>query len=398
MISDNPHLVDAFVRWTWLRAALHRGWWLVASVYMVVDAGLSAAQLVLIGSAQGLTGLVSEVPAGVLADAVSRKWSLVLSQLLMGTAMLATGLVTSFPLLLATQMLWGLSWTFASGADIAWITDELDRPDLISFVLSRAARAQLTGATAGLLGIGVMAWATSRETAIILTGSAMLLLALYVVMRFTEERFVPAREARWAASWTIFRRGLTLVRRSPELLRIFLATFLINGAVGAGGRLAPKQLLDLGLPTAWDPIVWFTGVGIVALLVGAVALRIAEHRLDGQHARHSYGIAAAIGAVGMALLAYPPDAVTGMAGLVVMSGIAAPLTRLIAVIWVNARTASEVRATTHSFLAQADYLGSITCGLAAALIAATTSLPLALAALATLFALTTPLMRHPPTS
>ncbi len=34
-----------------------------------------------------------------------------------------TGVVTAFPLLLATQALWGLGWGFSSGADVAWITD-----------------------------------------------------------------------------------------------------------------------------------------------------------------------------------------------------------------------------------------------------------------------------------
>src|SRR5690242_7872628 len=99
---------QVFIRWTWLRAVLHNGWWLVTSVYLVVDAGLSPAQLVLIGSVQGGFSLVFEVPAGVIADTISRKWSLVISQVLMGTAMVTTGLVTAFPALLATQVLWGI--------------------------------------------------------------------------------------------------------------------------------------------------------------------------------------------------------------------------------------------------------------------------------------------------
>ncbi|HET6737748.1 MAG TPA: MFS transporter, partial [Kribbella sp.] len=127
-----------FIRWTWMRAVLHNGWWLVASVYLVVDAGLSPAQLVLIGSVQSGFALVFEVPAGVVADTISRKWSLVISQVLMGTAMIATGLFSSFPALLATQVLWGISWTFASGSDVALITDELDDPVRTNLVLVRA--------------------------------------------------------------------------------------------------------------------------------------------------------------------------------------------------------------------------------------------------------------------
>ncbi|WP_432950308.1 MFS transporter [Kribbella sp. CA-253562] len=388
-------LVAAFVRWTWARAVLHNGWWLVTSVYLVVDAGLTASQIVLIGAVQGVFALCCEVPAGVLADTFSRKWSLVLSQVLMGTAMVTTGLVTSFVALLGTQVLWGLSWTFASGSDIAWITDELDAPERISAVLARTARAQLTGAATGLVVIGALAWATRRDLAIVVAGSAMLLLGGYVAVRFSEQRFVPAEGPRWSASWTTFRRGVSLVRRSPELLRIFLATFLINGASDAGGRLAPKQLVELGLPSRLDPIIWLTGLGVVALAVGALALRIVQRRLDGEHARHSYGVAAAIGAVGTAGLAFAPDSVSAGVALVVVSGIAVPLTRVIAMIWVNARTTSDVRATTHSFLAQAEYLGEVTCGLLIALVAHLVGLPLALAGSAALFAVTAAIMRRP---
>src|ERR671932_1035390 len=100
-MSDLPAV---FLRWTWWRAVLHNGWWLVTSVYLVVDAGLSPSQLVLIGAAQSVVALVFEVPAGVVADTLSRRWSLVISHALMGTAMTATGLVTEFGPLLATQM------------------------------------------------------------------------------------------------------------------------------------------------------------------------------------------------------------------------------------------------------------------------------------------------------
>jgi MFS family permease len=393
LVRYDDDLVTVFVHWTWTRALLHRGWWLVTSLYLVVDAGLSPSQLVLIGSAQGLAALVSEVPAGVLADTISRKWALVVSQLLMGTAMLTTGLVTAFPLLVATQVLWGLSWTFASGADVAWITDELSPMDRIPAVLAQAARAELLGSATGLLTFGVLAWATRREPAILLAGSGMLLLTCYVMVRFTEEHFVPLRTARWSSSWTIFQRGLTLVRRSRQIRQIFLATFLINGA-SVGGRLLPKRLLDLGLPAGLDPVLWLAGLGFVALLVGACALRLVANRVDGLHARGSYAVAAALGAVGMTGLTLAADSVAASACLLLVSGIAVPLTRLIGAIWVNSRTTSDVRATTHSFLAQAEYLGVVSFGLAIASIARLAGLPVALASCAALFALSAVVMHH----
>lgn len=383
------------IRWTWMRAVLHNGWWLVTSVYLVVDAGLSPPELVLIGAVQGVFALVCEVPAGVFADTISRKWSLVISQVLMGTAMLSTGLVDSFPALLATQVLWGISWTFASGSDVAWITDELDNPTHITAVLARAARAQLTGAATGLLALGLLAWATRRDLTIVIAGVAMTSLALYVAVGFTEQNFVPIRTARWSASWRTFRRGLTLVRRSRAILLIFAATFLVNGASDAAGRLTQKQLLDLGLPTDPDPIVWFTGLGVVGLIVGAIALRVVARRIDGDHARTDYALAAVAGVVSMLLLAFARDPVVGAIAVVLLAGIVNPLTRVIGTIWVNARTTADVRATTHSFLAQLEYLGEIVCGLTIAAIARLTTLPLALAACAVLFAATAVLMRQP---
>jgi MFS family permease len=388
-------VVTVFIRWTWMRAVLHNGWWLVTSVYLVVDAGLSPAQLVLIGSVQSAFALVCEVPAGVIADTISRKWSLVISQVLMGTAMLATGLFESFPALLATQVLWGISWTFASGSDVALITDELDQPDQINLVLARAARAQLTGAAIGLFTLGLLAWATRRDLTIVIAGTAMMSLGLYVALRFTEHNFVPTRTARWAASWTTFRRGITLVRRSRAILLIFAATFLVNGASDAAGRLTQKQLLNLGLPTAPDPILWFTGLGVIGLIVGALVLRLVSNRINGRHAATDYALAALVGVLAMLLLAFARDPVAGAIAVVLLAGIVNPLTRIISTIWINTRTPAGIRATTHSFLAQLEYLGEIVCGLTIAAVARLTTLPLALTACAILFAATAVLMRQP---
>jgi MFS family permease len=386
-VSDDPHLVAVFLRWIWWRAALHNGWWLVTSVYLVVDADLSPSQLVLIGGAQGMIALAFEVPAGVVADTISRKWSLVVSQVLMGAAMIATGLVTDFGPLVATQMLWGLSWTFASGADVAWITDELDEPARISLVLIRSGRAQLTGAAAGMVGVGALGSLVQRSTAMVLAGTAMLLLGLYVVFRFREQRFVPASTRRFSASWSILVRGLALVRRSRAILLMFAATFLVNGAADAFGRLQSRRLVDIGLPL--DPVAWFTALGILTLLLGAAALRVVESHLDDvRTVLRGYAIACAAGAVGLIALAGAPEEVSGSAAVLLVAGIALPLTRTLATIWVNRQTSGDVRATVHSFLAQAEYLGEIVCGLAIAVVAHFAGLSPALVTCGALFAIT----------
>ena len=373
-----PDLAAMFLRWTWMRAVLHRGYWLVASLYLVVDADLSAFQLVFLGTAQGVTALLFEVPAGVMADTISRKWSLVIFHTLVGTSMVVTGLVTAFPALVVTQMVWGLGWTFASGADVAWVTDELDRPDRIAGVLAANARWGQVGAASGMVGFGLLAWATDRSTAMVVAGVAMIVLGLYVVVRFTEHGFTPARARRWRQSAAILRRGVVLARRDHEILLVLAATFLVNGAAEAFGRLYPKRLVELGFPTQPDPIVWFTGLGVVTFAVGALALRIVEARIAGVGvARRAYAAACFMGALGLIMLAYAPDAIIGSAGVLLVSGLALTVTRAVGVIWVNRRATSDVRATVQSFLAQVEYVGEILCGVALGALAQATTITVA---------------------
>lgn len=371
MASD---LVTGYLRWALLRAALARGWWLVTSVYLVLDARLSPTELILVGVFQGLTVLVAEVPAGVLADTVSRRLAVVLAQVATGTGMLATAFVTDFPLVVATQCLWGLGWALASGADVAWITDELDDAGRIDRVLVAAARRELIGAVAGPALFGAVAWAGGREVAIVVAGAAMVLLALGVA-RWPEDGFVPAAAGgRRAAAAGTMRAGGVLARTDGVVLGVLVATALVNGGHEGFGRLLQRRILDLGLPTDLDPIVWFTGLALASAAAGAMVLRVVEPRIDGVGvAARSYLAVGVVGAVGIVVFALAPGAGWAAAGTVLVAGIAFPTARVAATVLVNRRTTSAARATAHSLLSQAENGGELVFGLALAGVAGATT-------------------------
>src|SRR6266850_5617843 len=116
-------VATTFLQWTCMRAVFHRGYVLVSSLYFVVTAHLSASQLLVLGTVMAVTMVLSDIPSGVWSVAFSRKWPLVIGHGFLAAGMVMTGVVTAFPLLLVTQVLWGLGWAFSTGADVAWLTD-----------------------------------------------------------------------------------------------------------------------------------------------------------------------------------------------------------------------------------------------------------------------------------
>jgi MFS family permease len=386
-VQRQRDITSTYLRWIATRAFLHRGYWLVASLYLVVDAHLSAFQLVVLGTAQGCIALAVEVPAGVVADTLSRKWALVIAHALVGSSMALTGLVTAFPALVATQMLWGVGWCFASGADVAWITDELRRPERIAAVLTSSARWEQLGAIGGLVGFGLLAVAVGRGPALVVAGVAMAALGVYVRARFTEHGFSATTTRRWKHSAAIFRRGIAVARRDREILLMLVATVLINGAAETYGRLYPKRLVTLGFPGRFEPIIWFTGLGIAAFIAGALALRLLEAHIDGVGvARRVYVATCFVGALGLVTLASAPSFCLGGAGVLLVSGVALTVTRAVGVIWVNRGASSDVRATLQSLLAQAEYSGEILCGILLGALARFTTISAAFMCAAALFA------------
>jgi MFS family permease len=379
MGRSSDTVATTFLTWAFLWALSFRGYWIVTSLYLVVVADLSAFQLVFLGTAMELTVLACEIPTGVMADTISRKWSIVISHGLMGIGMLTTGLVTDFWLLVVAQMLWGIGWTFSSGADVAWVTDELDDPLRIDRILTARARRQQYGAAAGMVGFGSIAWAADLGSAIVSAGVVMIVLGGYVIVRFSEHGFTAVREDRWAESKAIFRRGYALARRDHEIMLVFAATVLINSGAEAFDRLYPKRLVELGFPQDPDPIVWFTALSVATLTVGAIALRIVEARIDGIGvARRAYAAACFVGAIGLIVLAHAPDDVSGMVGVLLVGGVCWTVIRSVSVIWVNRRATSDVRATVQSFLGQVESMGEILGGLTLGVVAQASSITVAL--------------------
>src|SRR5690349_886221 len=102
--------------------------WMVFSVNMIYQVEvlhLSPLQLVLVGTTLETACFIFEIPTGIVADIYSRKLSVIIGLAMMGVGFIMEGSVPSFYAIIAAQVLWGIGFTFISGAIDAWVAGEV---------------------------------------------------------------------------------------------------------------------------------------------------------------------------------------------------------------------------------------------------------------------------------
>jgi len=125
-------------------------------VLYFLDIGLSYFKISLVTSALGLSMAVFELPTGALADGFSRKVSVVVGFFIIAVAAAMIPLTHTFAWLLAAWVVMGFGMTFISGAQVAWIIDNLTerkRTDLShEFFIKNSSIMSLSSIVAPILG------------------------------------------------------------------------------------------------------------------------------------------------------------------------------------------------------------------------------------------------------
>jgi DHA3 family tetracycline resistance protein-like MFS transporter len=347
----------------------------VNMVYQVETVGLSPLQLVLVGTTLEAVVFLFEIPTGVVADVYSRRLSILIGWFLIGAGFIVEGTIPRFETVLLGQVLWGLGYTFTSGATEAWIADEIGE--------ERAGGAYLRGAQAGQIGALAGTFASAAlgslrlSLPIVLAGGLFLGFGLALALVMPERGFHPARrEARrtWDSMARTLREGAGAIRLRPALLTI-LAIGAIFGASSEGlDRLwTPHLLHDITLPSfaGLSSVLWFGIIRSVGMVLSLGAAEIARRRIAttshlsvarallGVHA----GLALSVGV--FALTRNFPLALAMLWVIDPLRDVKGPLYTA----WVNQRLEPRVRATVNSMAGQVDALGQILGGPALGVIA-----------------------------
>lgn len=91
------------------------------------DLNFSFFQISVITSAFAVSMFLFEIPTGAFADGFSRKYSVVLGFLITALVAILIPLFTNFYVLIFLWMIAGLGMTFVSGAEEAWVIDNLNK-------------------------------------------------------------------------------------------------------------------------------------------------------------------------------------------------------------------------------------------------------------------------------
>ena len=340
----------------------------VSMVYQVTTVGLNPLQLVLVGTTLEISAFVFEVPTGVVADVISRRTSIIIGMFIMGVAFVIEGSIPQFAAILLAQGLWGLGYTFTSGATQAWIADEVGE-ERAGQAFLRADQIGTIGALAGIV-FGTVFGNVSINLPIVLGGLSLMGLGLALIVVMPETGFKPApRDDRttFQSMAHTFKSGVRLVRGKPTLINI-LVIGLVFGLYSEGlDRLwTPHFLQSITLPTLGGlvPVTWFGILRAGGMLLGIGLTEVARRRLDtGNHgviARAVLSLNVAMVA-GLFVFALTDNFVIALIAYWVLSTARRTLMPLYTT-WVNQHVESSVRATVISMSSQVDAFGQIVGG------------------------------------
>ncbi|HEY7019337.1 MAG TPA: MFS transporter [Gaiellaceae bacterium] len=348
----------------------HLPTWVVMSVYLVSELHLSPLQLVLMGTAMEGAVFLCEIPTGVVADTYSRRLSLIVGYLGMGVAWLAVGLVSGPWLIIALWAGWGFFYTFTSGAEEAWITDEVGAEN-VTTVFLRGARFGQAGAVVGLV-LQVAAGLYSLRTGVILGGAFTIACGLGAILFMPETGFRRLPRSERASALTELRTtalaGARYAWAAPVIVLLAGAELFMGASSEAFDRLKEAHFLrDVGLPAvgSLDPVVWFGIFWLAGMILNIAAtgslIRQVERGGRRSIARFLFGFTVLeLGAMLVfALTGSTWLAIGGLLGVFFARNMASPLYTT----WLNQQiTDSSVRATVLSISGQSNAIGQAAGG------------------------------------
>lgn len=344
-----------------------------------VEVRLDPFGLVLLGTAKEVTILATEIPTGAVADLVSRRLSVILAFIISGAAIAVGGVVGTFPLLLVASAGWAFGSTFRSGADTAWLSDEVGGGTRVDEILVRSARLEAVGAGVGVAASAVLAAVIGVGPALVVLGALLVAWAVVLVFVMAETAFRRVAGSQLRRFVGLIGAAARTARRISALRVLVVATLLSGFGSEAVDRLFIARIDEIGFPSDIDEALVVGGVVVLESIGAVLLITIVGRHLRGAKLAQALTLVQFGVAIGVVVFAQVDVVSAALIALVVVGSLRR-LSQAAIVGWTNHFTENENRATVHSFVGQAHSLGEITGGVGLGLIATAYGLPASLTA------------------
>jgi DHA3 family tetracycline resistance protein-like MFS transporter len=342
----------------------------VNMIYQVTVVGLNPFQMVLAGTVLEATCFLFEIPTGVVADVYSRRLSILIGLVLIGCGFLLEGSIPQFWAVVGCQFLWGVGYTFTSGATEAWITDEVGE-EAVGPVFLRSGQMWLVGGLAGTLA-SVSLGLIHIQLPMILAGIGMVALAA-VLFTIMPERHMhvtpPSERTTFGHMKDTAREGIRLAMGRPVVRSLILISLIVGLASEAFDRLHVPSVIDrFDFPEVYgndSPILWFGISGVISTLLGLLATEILNRKNPealgpGVPAR-MLAICAAIQVAGVVVFAVSGNLWLAF-GMLWVRAIVGSVSGPVEAAWLNRNLDAGTRATVISMTGQANAIGQVAGG------------------------------------
>lgn len=362
----------------------------VNMVYQIEKIGLNPLQLILVGTTLESACFIFEIPTGIVADIYSRKLSVIIGVTMIGLGFVLEGTVPVFIAMIGAQVLWGVGYTFISGAFEAWIAEEEKEMELNQIYL-RGSQAGQIGSIIGII-LSTILGNFSLQLPIILGGVQFILLAVFLALFMPENNFssaAPGDLNTFQKMGHTFKNGLTFIKSKP-IFMVLLGITLFYGLSSEGyDRLSSAHFLkDISLPKLWNlqSVTWFGIFGILGMVMSAVTMQFIIKKLEKNNKLNSAGILLTTNVFYIVFML-----IFALAGNFTLGLIAYLSTNMFRTIknpiydaWLNSHIEGNARATVLSTNGQIDALGQILGGPIIGIIATKVSISVGIACTALL--------------
>ncbi|WP_407922503.1 MFS transporter [Agrococcus carbonis] len=248
--------------------------WGINTLFLL-DAGLTNLEAFAANAFYTLGVLIFEIPTGVVADTMGRRWSYVLGS---ATLAVTTGLYWLMWLWEApfwgwalASLLLGLGFTFFTGALDAWVVDALQATGYRGSLEQIFGRSVVVGGAAMLIGSvlgGVVAQLTDLGVPFLLRAGILVLMVAIALPLMRDLGFTPDRsEGPLRATRTVLRASITHGLRNPPVRWLMLASPFTAGVGFYAFYALQPYLLEL-----WGDPDAYSIAGLAAALLSGSAM------------------------------------------------------------------------------------------------------------------------------